>query len=157
MEQFSMLKDQRARVWRLKTTRQVKSVLGKQIGEFNPEITVLGKKDGPDLRNRYGTLSKRVAKCGQRYGIDVKAVSPAAVLRKCQEERSNVDTSMIVHQPLKDRGFPFVRASSFRSLVLLFGGLTAIPSIELGDFQLTDRVSCLDESRRSSYRGETNS
>lgn len=70
-------------------------ISGKEIDEFNPETGVLGKKAGPRLEKLAWDLLNQVAKCGRRYGIDVKAVSPAAVLRKSQEECSTVDSSIL--------------------------------------------------------------
>lgn len=49
----------------------------------------------PRLEKLAWDLLNQVAKCGRRYGIDVKAVSPAAVLRKSQEECSTVDSSIL--------------------------------------------------------------
>lgn len=71
------------------------AILGKEIYEFNPETVVLGKKAGLRLEKLAWDLLNQVAKCGRRYGIDVKAVSPAAVLRKSQEECSTVDSSIL--------------------------------------------------------------
>lgn len=65
-------------------------LLGKRIGRFNPENKASRVRRTSWTRETATGVSNRVAKCGRRYGIDVKAVRLAAMLRKSQEERSNV-------------------------------------------------------------------